>query len=73
MDSHWSRILSCALLTSLFSAGIELSQGTNSSVPQSQSAGQQVGQLGAEVTRRNRNVQPTLVVRPGYRFFVRVE
>jgi type IV secretory pathway VirB10-like protein len=81
VDNHWGRILSGALLTSLFAAGIELSQGTNSSVLQSQSVGQQVGQavgqqvgqLGMEVTRRNLNVQPTLVVRPGYRFFVRVE
>jgi type IV secretory pathway VirB10-like protein len=81
VDSHWGRILSGALLTSLFAAGIELSQGTNSSVLQSPSAGQQVGQavgqqigqLGVEVTRRNLNVQPTIVVRPGYRFFVRVE
>ena len=81
VNSHWGRILSGALLTSLFAAGIELSQGTNSSVLQSQSVGQQVGQavgqqvgqLGTEVTRRNLNVQPTLVVRPGYRFFVRVE
>jgi type IV secretion system protein VirB10 len=81
LDNHWARSLSGALLTSLFAAGIELSQGTNSSVLQSQSAGQQigqavgqqVGQLGTEVTRRNLNVQPTLIVRPGYRFFVRVE
>jgi type IV secretory pathway VirB10-like protein len=81
VDNHWRRILSGALLTSLFAAGIELSQGTNSSVLQSPSAGQQagqavgqqVGQLGVEVTRRNLNVQPTIVVRPGYRFFVRVE
>ncbi len=81
VDNHWRRILSGALLTSLFSAGIEVSQGTNSSVLQSQSVGQQVGQavgqqvgeLGTEVTRRNLNVQPTIVVRPGYRFFVRVE
>jgi type IV secretion system protein VirB10 len=81
VDNHWGRILSGALLTSLFSAGIELSQGTNSSVLQSptvgqqvgQAVGQQVGQLGVEVTRRNLNIQPTVVVRPGYRFFVRVE
>lgn len=81
VDNHWRRILSGALLTSLFSAGIEVSQGTNSSVLQSQSVGQQVGQavgqqvgqLGVEVTRRNLNVQPTIIVRPGYRFFVRVE
>jgi type IV secretion system protein VirB10 len=81
VDNHWGRILSGALLTSLFSAGIELSQGTNSSVLQSpsvgqqtgQAVGQQVGQLGVEVTRRNLNIQPTIMVRPGYRFFVRVE
>jgi type IV secretion system protein VirB10 len=81
VDNHWGRILSGALLTSLFAAGIELSQGTNSSALQSPSAsqqvgqavGQQIGQLGVEVTRKNLNVQPTIMVRPGYRFFVRVE
>ena len=81
VNNHWGRILSGALLTSVFAAGIEVSQGTNSSVLQSQSVGQtvgqavgqQVGQLGTEVTRRNLNIQPTIVVRPGYRFFVRVE
>jgi type IV secretion system protein TrbI len=81
VNNHWGRILSGALLTSLFAAGIEVSQGTNSSVLQSpsvgqtvgQAVGQQVGQLGVEVTRRNLNIQPAIVVRPGYRFFVRVE
>ena len=81
VDNHWGRILSGALLTSIFAAGLEVSQGTNSSVLQSQSigqtvgqaVGQQVGELGTEVTRRNLNIQPTIVVRPGYRFFVRVE
>jgi type IV secretion system protein TrbI len=81
VDSHWARIFSGALLTSLFAMGVQLSQGQNSSVLQSQSigqqagaaVGQQVGQLGVEVTRRNLNIQPTLRIRPGYRFFVRVE
>jgi type IV secretion system protein VirB10 len=81
VNNHWGRLLSGALLTSLFSAGIEVSQGTNSSALQSpsvgqqvgQAVGQQIGQLGVEVTRRNLNVQPTIIVRPGYRFFVRVE
>lgn len=81
VDNHWGKIFSGALLTSMFAAGIQLSQGTNSSVLQSQSfgqqigqaVGQQVGQLGVEVTRRNLNIQPTIIVRPGYRFFVRVE
>jgi type IV secretion system protein VirB10 len=81
VNNHWGRLLSGALLTSVFAAGIEVSQGSNSSVLQSQSVGQtvgqavgqQVGELGTEVTRRNLNIQPTIVVRPGYRFFVRVE
>ena len=81
VDSHWARLFSGALLTSLFAMGVQLSQGQNSSVLQSQSVGQQagaavgqqVGQLGVEVTRRNLNIQPTIKVRPGYRFFVRVE
>jgi type IV secretion system protein VirB10 len=81
VDNHWARIFSGALLTSLFAMGVQLSQGQNSSVLQSQSVGQQagaavgqqVGQLGVEVTRRNLNIQPTIRIRPGYRFFVRVE
>ena len=81
VDNHWGRIFSGALLTSLFSAGIAISQGQNSSVLTQpsygqqigQAVGQQVGQVGVEVTRRNLNIQPTIIVRPGYRFFVRVE
>jgi type IV secretory pathway VirB10-like protein len=80
VDNHWVRIFSGALLASLFAAGIEISQGQNSSVltqpsygqQVGQAVGQQVGQVGVEVTRRNLNIQPTIIVRPGYRFFVRV-
>jgi type IV secretion system protein VirB10 len=64
------------LLTSLFGAGIEISQGKNSSVLTQPSYGQQIGQAvgqQVEVTRRNLNIQPTIIVRSGYRFFVRVE
>ena len=68
VDNHWARLFSGALLTSLFAMGVQLSQGQNSSVLQSQSVGQQagaavgqqVGQLGVEVTRRNLNIQPTI-------------
>ena len=35
-------------------------------------AGQQASELGAQVTRRNLNVQPTIKVSIGYRFNVRV-
>src|ERR1700723_3290583 len=81
VDNYWARIVPGALLTSLFAAGIGISQGQKSSVltqpsygqQVGQAVGQQVGQVGVEVTRRNLNIQPTIVVRPGYRFFVRVE
>ena len=60
VDNHWGRIFSGALLTSLFAAGIEISQGQNSSVLTQpsygqqigQAVGQQVGQVGVEVTRQ---------------------
>ena len=44
VDSHWVRIFSGALLTSLFAAGIQISQGQNSSVLTQPSYGQQIGQ-----------------------------
>jgi type IV secretory pathway VirB10-like protein len=81
VDNHWKRVLSGALLTSLFAAGLQISQGQNNSALSTQSFGQQlsagvgtqVGELGQQVTRRNLNIQPTIQIRPGYRFFVRVE
>jgi type IV secretion system protein VirB10 len=81
VENHWKRIMSGALLTSLFAAGLQISQGQNNSVLATQSFGQQlgaavgaeVGELGQQVMRRNLNIQPTIKIRPGYRFFVRVE
>ena len=80
VDNHYARLISFALLTSAFSAGIELSQNQQSSsfaYPSTsqiatQALGQQLGELGMEVTRRNLNIQPTIKIRIGYRFNVRV-
>ena len=82
VDNHYKRLIGFAVLTSLFSAGVQLSQnGTGgSSVLQTPTAsqtvsaavGQQLGELGIEVTRRNLNVQPTIKIPIGYRFNVRV-
>ena len=68
------------MLTSAFAAGLELSQRQNSSLlttptagqTASAAVGQQLTELGAEVTRRNLNIQPTIKVRVGYKFTVRV-
>ena len=80
VDNHYARLIGFALLTSAFSAGIELSQNQQSSsfaYPSTsqiatQALGQQLGELGMEVTRRNLDIQPTIKIRIGYRFNVRV-
>ena len=68
-------------MLSAFSAGIQLSQpqtnastygGLDSQQILTQELGRQLGQLGMEMARRNMNSQPTLEIRPGYRFVVMV-
>ncbi len=81
VNNHYWRIFGNALLLSAFSAGIQLSQPqTNSSQSGNldsqqiltQELGIQLGQLVIEMARRGLNVQPTLEIRPGYRFVVMV-
>ena len=80
VDNHYLRLVSMALLLSAFTAGIEMSQPQTTSASgllspsaeATQALGQQFGQLGMEVTRKNLNIQPTVKIRPGYRFNVRV-
>jgi len=82
VNNHWGRVIGGAILTSLFSAGFQLSQGNNRSgtILDNQSSGQivaaaagaEVSRVGSEVTRRNLNIQPTIEIRPGYRFNIRV-
>jgi type IV secretion system protein VirB10 len=80
VDNHYLRLVSTALLLSAFTAGIEMSQPQTTSASgllspsaeATQALGQQFGQLGMEVTRKNLNIQPTVKIRPGYRFNVRV-
>ena len=80
VDHHYKRLLGFGLLTSLFSAAFQLSQtrrggllGYPSSAEVAGSAvGREMSQLGADVTRRNLNVQPTIKVPVGFRFNVRV-
>src|SRR5436305_12336880 len=77
---HYIRLIGFAVLTSLFAAASEISQNQNRSLltypSPAQVAGSAVGQqasdLGAQITRRNLNVQPTIKVAIGYRFNVRV-
>ncbi len=80
VDRHYTRLIGFAVLTSLFAAASEISQNQNRSLltypSPTQVAGSAVGQqasdLGAQITRRNLNVQPTIKIPIGYRFNVRV-
>ena len=80
VDRHYKRLVGFAVLTSLFAAASEISQNQNRSLltypSPAQVAGSAVGQqasdLGAQITRRNLNVQPTIKIPVGYRFNVRV-
>jgi type IV secretion system protein VirB10 len=79
VDDHFWTMFGNALLMSVFSAGVQISQGGQSSdggltAQQSIAAGlgQQLGQLGQEIARRNTRIQPTLEIRPGYQFTVMV-
>jgi type IV secretion system protein VirB10 len=80
VDDHFLKVFGNALLLSVMRAGVQLSQGnannqTSGLTTQQTIAaalGQQLGQLGQETARRNMQVQPTLEIRPGYRFVVMV-
>ena len=80
VDNHYGRLFGMGALTSLFAAAGQLTVNRRSSVlsyPSAQelagqAAAQNMAQIGAEATRRNLYVQPTIKVGIGYRFNVRV-
>ncbi len=80
VDHHYARLAGFSVLTSVFTAAFQISQRTNQSTlaypSPAQTAGAAVGQelsqTGAQITRRNLNVQPTIKVPAGYKFNVRV-
>ena len=80
VNNHYIKVFGNALLLSLFSAGIQLSQpqrsgggdGYDSQQIIAGALGQQLGQLGTEFARRGLNIAPTLEIRPGYTFNIMV-
>jgi len=80
VDRHYKRLIGFAVLTSMFAAASNISQTQNRSVlvypspaeVAGSAVGQQVSDLGAQITRKNLNVQPTIRIPVGYRFDVRV-
>ena len=80
VDRHYRRLVGFAVLTSMFAVASDLAQSRNRSLltyPSSgeiasAAVGREVSEVGAQITRRNLNVQPTIKVPIGYRFNVRV-
>ena len=80
VDRHYKRLIGMSVLTSIFMAAFAISQNRSTSIlaypTPTQAAetavGQELSETGAQVTRRNMNVQPTIKVPAGYRFTVRV-
>jgi type IV secretion system protein VirB10 len=80
VDRHYKRLFGFAALTSAFQAAFSLSQRDTQSAltypsPTSvagAAVGQELSQTGAQITRQNLNVQPTIKVPAGYQFTVRV-
>lgn len=76
VDNHYGRLLGGVVLGSLLGAAGQLSQGsTNTDNPTfaqlaAQGAAQNINQTGQQLTRKNLSVQPTLGIRPGFRFNV---
>jgi type IV secretion system protein VirB10 len=78
VNNHYLRIFSSALLASVFSAGVQLSQpqDTTNGVTPSQvltaAVGQQANNVGQQLIARGLDIQPTLEIRNGYLFTVMV-
>ena len=80
VDHHYKRLIGMSVLTSMFMAAFAISQNRTQTIlaypTPSQAAetavGQELSMTGAQMARRNMNVQPTIKVAAGYRFTVRV-
>lgn len=79
VNNHYGKIFGSTAIMSLLSAGAQLSQpqsvnGENVSSGQTAAGaiGQEMASAGRSVIERNIRIQPTLEVRPGYRFNVQV-
>ena len=84
VDNHFANLLSGAILMSIIGAGAQLSQPntpSNGTYPSTQQQfgqviagqmGNQISTITGQVVQKSMNVQPTIVIRPGYEFNVLV-
>ncbi len=77
VDNHYGKLLTGVVLSTLLSTGAQLSEGrtfnnVNPSFSElaTQGAARNINDVGQQITRRNLNIQPTLIISPGHRFNV---
>ena len=81
VNRHWGSIISSALLVSLLGAGVELAAPTNNGNrdnddPRSilaENAASAVAEAMSQIIQREASRQPTIKIKPGYRFMIFVQ
>ena len=81
VNRHWGSIISSALFVSLFGAGVELAAPTNNGdrdkddprLILAENAASAVAEAIAQIIQREANRQPTIKIKPGYRFMIFVQ
>lgn len=75
VNNHYGKLFAAAFLTSVLSAGVKYA--TDSNKDQSgyddalgEAMAENIANLGTQLVEKNLNVQPTIEIRPGYRFNV---
>ncbi|MGE0773748.1 MAG: TrbI/VirB10 family protein [Sphingomonadaceae bacterium] len=68
VNQHWGGIARAAALSTLLSIGAEMGSDSDDDIARAIRDGGQdtVNQAGQEIVRRQLNIQPTLIIRPGY-------
>lgn len=78
VNNHYFKIFGSAIMLSLVGSGYQISQPrSNGEFPSNQEiiaaeVGRQFAQVSGELIRRNMQIQPTIEIRPGYRFVIMV-
>lgn len=77
VDNHYGKLITGVLLSSVLGATAQVADGRtfNSADPSYselalQGVARNTNQVGQQLTRKNLNIQPTLIIRPGFRFNV---
>jgi len=77
VNHHWGRLVTGVVLSSILGASAQIAQGRTYSTCDpnygdlaAQGFAQNMNQVGQQITRKNLNIQPTIEIRPGYRFNV---